>query len=105
MRTRSKTGNYDIGAYEYNPSTTTAEFQAFPEINVYPVPASEYIIIENLSGQSSELFLYDITGRELFSSAISGKSHVNTGSFPPGIYLLRIRCADKTVSKRITIVR
>lgn len=60
---------------------------------VYPNPAREYIELtttETLFSDQDKAMLYNITGKLLFSSPITGsQSRIDLSAYPSGIYILR----------------
>lgn len=59
--------------------------------NVYPNPADSYFIIKNTSGfKSSEIILFDITGKVVFQNQTKEtQTKINTAELPSGIYIVK----------------
>ncbi len=59
----------------------------------YPNPAQDQITV--VSTKDSQLFLYDVTGREVMSSNVSGSTSMNISSLSAGVYYLRSDNAEQ----------
>jgi hypothetical protein len=58
---------------------------------VYPIPSKEIVNIELINNEEAKFYIYDITGRLLFESAISnGKGQIERNGLNAGIYYYRI---------------
>jgi hypothetical protein len=78
-----------------------------PVIQYYPNPACEYLTIEILTAQKSNILLkiMDISGRILSLKNLSGrnnyKENIDLSYFEPRLYFLEIRIGDETYLKKI----
>jgi hypothetical protein len=60
-------------------------------VKVYPVPASEQIIISRLTGETSDLYILDITGKILRTiHTTERETSVNITGLQPGCYFIRV---------------
>ena len=78
------------------------------KLEAFPNPATSTINIRlsSLLSSPSSLSLYNSTGRLVLASPVRTSSFVlRTSSLPAGIYHLRLKSGDKTVSQRVAIVR
>lgn len=80
---------------------TTEEYddvslQEFPEVLVYPNPATDFIRIVGV--EVSEVRIYNVTGQLL--KTVKGSNEINVSDFPTGCYLLNIIDAEGKISKR-----
>jgi len=69
---------------------------AFPEtkdiILIYPNPVSDELIIEMKGNTNNVNFdIVDYTGKVVYSGYLSERAVIQTGDFPPGVYLLRFK--------------
>ncbi len=74
------------------------------EMNIYPNPAQEYLIVETEQRHSGTVRLLDMAGRQVavpIYSQNTEKWHVDIANIPPGIYLLEVHNKDgrKAVQK------
>ncbi|MDA7803990.1 CotH kinase family protein [Crocinitomix sp.] len=58
------------------------------EMTLYPNPASDYITITNSSAQSQAFQVYDLQGKLIFESQISGQYQLDLQDFNSGFYLV-----------------
>ncbi|MDB5282648.1 MAG: leucyl aminopeptidase, partial [Bacteroidota bacterium] len=72
-------------------------------VNVFPNPAIDQLIVE--AGDNIQtLEMVDIEGRLVLQRAVNEKkAAINTASFARGVYLLKVKSADKTAVKKIVL--
>lgn len=63
-------------------------------IQVYPVPAQDYVIIENKLEQELHFVLRDIQGRILLEGKLKQKTRVPLDSYPSGAYLMELQSSE-----------
>ncbi|MCI4667728.1 MAG: T9SS type A sorting domain-containing protein [Bacteroidia bacterium] len=87
----------DIGAYEYNPATSSNSLEKDvlnASIKTYPNPVTEHWILElnpTASLKNHELHIRDLTGRIIKSVQIQGgKNLISMKALPPGIYFWQL---------------
>ena len=77
-------------------------------INIYPNPATESAII-NISeiNNAKDISVYDITGRMVFSQAITGQNQVtiNTSDYASGLYSVIIASGNETYTTKLSVVK
>lgn len=73
-----------------------------PKVSIYPNPTKEYITIE--SDGTSQVALYDLTGRELLRTTITGKTDMPLTRYAPGIYILHIKGNGYSIKEKVIIV-
>ena len=77
-------------------------------INIYPNPATESAII-NISeiNNATDLVVYDITGRMVFSQAITGQNQItiNTSNYVSGLYNVIIASGNETYTTKLSVVK
>ncbi|MFZ5554702.1 MAG: T9SS type A sorting domain-containing protein [Bacteroidota bacterium] len=70
------------------------------EVNIYPNPSSDRIIIET-NGNSYNIFIIDMLGKIQVSKNLTGtKSQLDVSVLPVGVYMINIIEGDQSVSKR-----
>ena len=91
------------GVSDYYPGSYGISEIAMEAGSVYPNPAHEQLVIRH-KNNDSVLSLYDATGKESLTSILTGENTcIDIQSLQPGIYLLRIRDANKVYSSKIII--
>jgi len=72
-------------------------------IKVYPVPASDNLVVES-EYKSSTIRVFEITGRLALSvSATSGRTEIAVSELPRGMYMLVIDSGKEQVLRKITL--
>ena len=75
-----------------------------PLLNIYPVPASNFITISSDSEPLENIEIFNIAGQQVFTQRmVTTSTTINIQHFDNGIYLLRITMYDRTVVQRIII--
>ncbi|MCF8257707.1 MAG: T9SS type A sorting domain-containing protein [Flavobacteriales bacterium] len=71
------------------------------QLSIHPNPAAEAIIIETEGGAHLALGLYDIAGRQVFSSSLhSSKQTIGISHLPAGVYVAVLREKGVAVARR-----
>lgn len=72
-------------------------------LSLFPNPAYDQINI-SLPDQSSDLGIYDITGKQMAAyKNISGNFNVSLGAYPPGVYLVKASASGKKMIAKLII--
>lgn len=67
------------------------DVELIESVKFYPNPANDILNVEMPTGQSGQITLLDITGKELSHFYVSeGNSIINLHSLSPGVYLVRM---------------
>ncbi len=73
-------------------------------ISVYPNPADNYTIIENR--KDSELRIYNVAGQVVLETKIkTNHETIDVSNLKSGTYILNFKDKNKTISKKLNIVR
>ena len=78
-----------------------------PDIQYYPNPAKDYLTVEILTAQKSNILLriIDISGRNFSLTNLSDRNNykvnIDLSDLKPGFYFLEISIGDKTYQKKI----
>lgn len=76
----------------------------YAPLAIYPNPASEQVYLQGLS--SAEVEVWDMAGRRLFvRSGISGDYVLDVRPYRPGLYVVKVREANKVSMARLSVVR
>lgn len=71
-------------------------------INIYPIPAKDFIIIDNPTMAFFNYKITDILGSNQQQGTLTGSSKININSLPSGIYFLQLDNAfGKSIVKKI----
>jgi hypothetical protein len=65
-----------------------------PKILIYPNPATSFLTIDVtlFAGNAKEIEIFDVRGLKMLEArSPDPKMIINVGSFPPGIYLIRVK--------------
>ena len=94
----------EVKEYYYSDHITgTPDNDYTTGLNVYPNPASDYVIIDN-SNNPCDFELIDISGRVVLSIRNS-ESKIDINSIPPGIYLYRVVSQNQEYKGKLVISR
>ncbi|PKP02321.1 MAG: hypothetical protein CVU11_12380 [Bacteroidetes bacterium HGW-Bacteroidetes-6] len=67
---------------------TSVSENLIQQIQVYPDPATNYIIVDNAAGKRAQIL--DIQGNVVIQSSISDNERIEVSSLKPGFYVLQI---------------
>ena len=75
-------------------------------LNVYPDPASEYVVFESTTIKNGHILILDIYGRSVAQISVSGKKAIwNIRGVKPGVYLYHLRSEQISNSGKLVIAR
>ena len=105
----------DIGAYEYTTGTNihTASTENKEIFHIYPNPFKSVTTIEYTlpEGSDVEITLYDLTGKRVKTIFSGTKSaglqsiDLNCSDLSPGIYFIKVRNKNFTITKKCLIIK
>ncbi|WP_040280342.1 M28 family peptidase [Psychroserpens damuponensis] len=81
--------------------TLGLESFATNEVKVYPIPAQNFITVELASETSTQLNLYDVSGKLVLSKTITESSKLNIKDISQGIYFLKVKTDKKSGTFKI----
>lgn len=82
--------------------TLSDEEVAFEEINIYPIPATDELTIENTTHQDFALQLFDINGKLVKAEQLLNyKNNLDVSSLNSGVYILKLSNKSGVYTKRI----
>ena len=82
--------------------TLSDEEVAFEEINIYPIPATDELTIENTTQQDFALQLFDINGKLIKAEQLSNyRNNLDVSSLNSGVYILKLSNKSGVYTKRI----
>lgn len=74
--------------YTFTMVPTSVSENLIQQIQVYPDPATNYIIVDNAAGKRAQIL--DIQGNVVIQSSISDNERIEVSSLKPGFYVLQI---------------
>jgi hypothetical protein len=77
-----------IGAVEVTPTNAVMKSASPGDVSIFPNPATSMIQIEVSSLTAGRII--DVTGREVWNGALSGKTFIDVSSWPAGAYSLQV---------------
>jgi hypothetical protein len=89
----SESGNCETGG------TLATSVMNVPEINIFPIPASEILRVENLVSQNSNYQIFDSSGKVIQTDTIS-QNEINISTLRTGIYFIKISEGSTTTIKK-----
>lgn len=72
-------------------------------LNIYPNPvSSDRVYITSKSAQSKEVEIYDVLGKKILHTTITGKE-LNISNLTAGVYIIKIREGDATATRKLIV--
>ncbi|MBA3704483.1 MAG: T9SS type A sorting domain-containing protein [Bacteroidetes bacterium] len=95
---RIQGNSIDMGAYEYQGITTTISTTPGNNLfTIYPNPADEFVMIENIE-MDSKIELYDVLGQKIFHQIVNDHTiKIDISEFKKGIYFFKIMMEGNSV--------
>jgi hypothetical protein len=91
------------GARQASPGAAS-EVTESKNVSISPNPASDQVNIELTEGSMQQIYLLDISGKEVLRQKASGKKHtVNVQGIHPGVYNIIILGTQQSIHKKIII--
>jgi rhodanese-related sulfurtransferase len=105
VKLESNGGNLEISILYKNGIVTEIEEQQITELNVYPNPATSKFFIEGSGVQElKEISIISLTGKRVLSkNNVFGMDGIDISQLQNGIYIVQIKAANQTVSKKLVI--
>ena len=94
--------NYGHVEFLTNPLTSIEERNDL-EASVYPIPTSYKLIIESKSSNLTDLTLFDVMGKLVFSDKFSGTTQIDLTQISKGIYYLHLKTTEGELTKKIIV--
>jgi len=91
---------YDAGSTVYyfsNDGLTGIENQEISKVKIYPNPVTDILTIESGSQDITNCILYDLSGRVVQQTQISGRLTIDVSWLNSGFYLLEVRKSKEIV--------
>jgi hypothetical protein len=89
------------------PASTGIETRDAETVNVYPNPASEWLMIETVNRMPARIELFDAFGRRVMAGAdlqANGTGYaLDVRPLSPGVYRMRLVCGKQVIVKSILV--
>ncbi len=86
-------------------TTGIAQYVNKENTSVYPNPSSGIFTIETNTETKQSMHIYDVNGRAVLSQTITGKTSIDAGNLPAGVYNINLTGAEGVTNKRLVITR
>ncbi|MBN2728532.1 MAG: T9SS type A sorting domain-containing protein [Bacteroidales bacterium] len=98
-------GLFETGIVPYCTYEDVGINEFWSNLNIYPNPAQDYLIIENLPMENCRISIRNVLGQEVYASYSLGLSEktLNTSNLKAGIYVLEVQTANSEFSRRLVI--
>jgi hypothetical protein len=96
---------FSLGAYAQENKDVSAmnSNQAIEGLNIYPNPVSaDRVYITSKNMQSKEIQIYDVLGKKILQTVISGKE-LSISSLTPGVYIIKIKEGEATSTRKLIV--
>lgn len=86
------------------PTTTTKSTESIDGLNIFPNPVNDGVLyIDTKLNASKEVTLYNILGKKILSTKLSGRELLLPYNISSGVYILSIKEKEATSSRKIVI--
>lgn len=92
-------GNF-LGKYNLNLLTSTKEINNEFSIKIYPNPANDQLIVENISPDGENVSIYNSFGALVFRKTLRNMADIDISSFAPSVYLIQVSEKSKVFIKQ-----
>jgi len=101
-------GTHGAGAFSTNITDTLLTgtpviAQENSGIKIFPNPADEFVMLGIDASSTSELKVFDASGKMMVNRKLSYDFKINTAGFPEGIYFVEVKSGEKVLVKRLVI--
>ena len=90
-------------AFQTIPSSSSVAELSPNTFDVYPIPASDKLIIESKSSNLTDLTLLDVMGKLVFSDKFTGTTQIDLTQISKGIYYLNLKTTEGKLTKKIIV--
>jgi hypothetical protein len=87
----------------FDPSVSIENNKLVSVANVYPNPASDFVMIPLEDGQAATATLVDLSGKEISSSSVSGLTNFSLEGVANGVYFLNIATAEGVSTQKVVV--
>jgi glucuronoarabinoxylan endo-1,4-beta-xylanase len=77
------------------------EYTANQNVNVYPNPANNQLIVSSERLTVAEIKIYNVIGELVYSSKVNtAKTTIDVSSYPVGLYFIGVQTATQSINKK-----
>lgn len=85
----------------YETSSLSANEFITPNVSVYPNPTSDFVTIKSNNLEISEIFVFDILGKEVMLNSKLTNSRLDVSNLNSGVYFMKINASGTNITKKI----
>lgn len=90
-------------AQESKGNTVDKAQESIEGLNIYPNPvSSDRVYITSKSSQSKEIEIYDVLGKKILHTTITGKE-LNITTLTAGVYIIKIKEGEATATRKLIV--
>lgn len=95
--------SYQEGLSQTQPTTAKAS-ESIDGLNIYPNPISEgRVYIDTKLNSSKDIALYNVLGKKILSTTITGRELLLPYTITPGVYIITVKEKEATSTRKIVI--
>lgn len=98
---------WDIGLYtpfsSTNCSVLNVDTFAVNKVSIYPNPAKNQIQVSNIDGNSTEIRIFNVLGKQVFHQSKTTEKTIDISSLNKGIYLVKIDIDGKSKTQKLVV--
>lgn len=92
-----------VTAQENKGTSTSRAQEPIEGLNIYPNPVtSDRVYITSKSGENKEIEIYDVLGKKILQTTLTGKELV-VSTLTPGVYIIKIKEGEATATRKLIV--
>ena len=96
-------GDIEAVDFLHTPISAAINDEYAQMVSVYPIPASDQLIIESKSSNLTDLTLRDVMGKLVLSNKFTGTTQIDLTQMSKGVYYLNLKTAEGELTKKIIV--
>ncbi len=97
-------GGFNINYFDFKINTSTGNHEYFSDVHIYPVPATGSLTVNSGDWLFDAVEISDLTGKTVYFKETGFFSKLKLSlELKSGIYIIRLRGKDKSITKKIII--
>jgi hypothetical protein len=104
----SAVGSRTVEVYDAKGTTGIHEIEASKELKMYPNPATDNVLIENVTNYNlKQIAVYNVIGQKIYDRKADSKSkhNIDVSKFVSGIYTVRIETTEGTAVRKFEVLK
>lgn len=97
-----------VEVYDAKGATGIHEIEASKELKMYPNPATDNVLIENITNYNlKQIAVYNVIGQKIYDKKADSKSkhNIDVSKFVSGIYTVRIETSEGTAVRKFEVLK